>query len=39
MNDTELLELLPLLEDLSKVNDVVPYLATARMNGYRKPSA
>lgn len=39
MNDTELLELLPLLEDLSKVNDVVPYLATARMNGYRKPSS
>jgi len=39
MNDTELLELLPLLEDLSKVTDVVPYLATARMNGYRKPSS
>jgi len=34
--DTELLDLLPLLEDLSKCSDVVPVLSAARLNGYRK---
>jgi RNA polymerase II subunit A small phosphatase-like protein len=36
-NDNELLELLPLLEDLARAADVIPILANAKITGYRRP--
>jgi Dullard-like phosphatase family protein len=36
-NDNELLELLPLLDELARAANVIPILANAKITGYRRP--